>query len=65
MLNSKLEALARDFNERLIKVSIQNHLLKSQITKYRILNDYFDWDIPFLISEIDTPSMIKKLLVVT
>jgi hypothetical protein len=67
LLNDKLQKLAKDFNERLIKLSLQNHLLSAQITKYKILNE----DLPegqkaaFDISEIETSQMIKKLLVVS
>lgn len=37
LLNDKLNALTQDFNERLVKLSLQNHLMNAQITKYKIL----------------------------
>ena len=67
LLNDKIQRLARDFNERLIKLSLQNHLLRAQITKYRILNENpaGGQKAVFDINDIDTASMVKKLLVVS
>ena len=38
-MNDKLSKLVKDFNDRLIKLSLQNHLLCAQIKKFKILNE--------------------------
>lgn len=65
VLNHKLYKNFKDFNERLIKISIRNVLMSAQIKKFRAIHLDNENSISIGFDELNPKSMVQKLFIVS